>query len=64
MSVAPLLAVRGLAKHFPVTRGIVLQRSIGAVKAVETVADRVDRLEAEYNAARAELAAKAGMSLA
>ena len=38
-------------------------QGIGAVKAVETVAQRVDRLEAEYNAARAELAAKAGMAL-
>lgn len=39
-------------------------QGIGAVKAVESVAERVDRLEAEYNAARAELAAKAGMTLA
>ncbi|HVR91752.1 MAG TPA: nitronate monooxygenase family protein [Novosphingobium sp.] len=38
-------------------------QGIGAVKAIETVATRVDRLEAEYNAARAELAAKAGMTL-
>ena len=38
-------------------------QGIGAVKAVESVADRVDRLEAEYNAARAELAAKVGMAL-
>lgn len=39
-------------------------QGIGAVKAVETVAERVDRLEAEYNQARAELAAKARMALA
>ena len=39
-------------------------QGIGAVTAVESVADRVDRLEAEYNTARAELAAKAGMALA
>ncbi len=39
-------------------------QGIGAVKAVESVAERVDRLEAEYNQARAELAAKARMSLA
>ena len=32
-------------------------QGIGAVKAVETVAARVDRLEAEYNAAKAELLA-------
>jgi nitronate monooxygenase len=33
-------------------------QGIGAVTAVESVADRVDRLEAEYRAAKAELAAK------
>jgi nitronate monooxygenase len=33
-------------------------QGIGAVTAVETVADRVDRLELEYRAARDELAAK------
>jgi nitronate monooxygenase len=38
-------------------------QGIGAVTKVESVADRVDRLEAEYNAARAELAAKAAMKL-
>ena len=39
-------------------------QGIGAVKAVESVAERVDRLEAEYNLARAQLAAKARMTLA
>ena len=39
-------------------------QGIGAVKAIETVAQRVDRLEAEYNAARTELAGKAQMKLA
>ena len=39
-------------------------QGIGAVKAIETVAARVDRLEAEYNQARVELAAKARMALA
>ncbi len=39
-------------------------QGIGAVKAVETVAQRVDRLEAEYNQARKELAEKARMALA
>jgi len=39
-------------------------QGIGAVKSVESVADRVDRLEAEYNQARAELAEKAGLLLA
>jgi nitronate monooxygenase len=38
-------------------------QGIGAVKAIETVAQRVVRLEAEYNTARAELAAKAGLKL-
>ncbi|MBA2920342.1 nitronate monooxygenase [Sphingomonas sp. MAH-20] len=33
-------------------------QGIGAVRAVETVAERVDRLELEYRAAKAELAAK------
>jgi nitronate monooxygenase len=39
-------------------------QGIGAVKAVESVGERVDKLEAEYNAARAELAIKARMQLA
>ena len=39
-------------------------QGINAVKAVESVADRVDRMEAEYNRARAELAEKARMALA
>jgi nitronate monooxygenase len=39
-------------------------QGIGAVTKVESVAERVDRLEAEYNQARAELAKKAGMTLA
>jgi oligopeptide transport system ATP-binding protein len=32
-----LLVVEDLAKHFPVTRGIVLQKQIGAVKAVDGI---------------------------
>ena len=39
-------------------------QGIGAVSAVESVADRVDRLEAEYDQARRELAEKARMALA
>ncbi len=38
-------------------------QGIGAVDAIDSVADRVDKLETEYNTARAELAAKAGMSV-
>ena len=33
----PLLEVRDLVKHFPITQGIVFQRQIGAVKAVDGV---------------------------
>ena len=32
-----LLSVRGLKKHFPITSGIILQRQVGAVKAVDGV---------------------------
>src|SRR6266851_4862755 len=34
---APLLEVRGLRMHFPVTEGIVMRRHIGDVKAVDGV---------------------------
>ncbi len=33
----PLLRVRGLRKHFPLTRGIVVKKTIGAVRAVDGV---------------------------
>ncbi|WP_329040346.1 dipeptide ABC transporter ATP-binding protein [Streptomyces sp. NBC_00178] len=33
----PILEVRGLVKHFPLTRGILFQKQIGAVKAVDGV---------------------------
>ncbi len=39
-------------------------QGIGAVTAIDSVAERVDKLEAEYNQARAELAVKARMTLA
>ena len=39
-------------------------QGIGAVDAVDSVADRVEKLEAEYNQARGELAEKARMALA
>ncbi len=32
-----LLSVRGLKKHFPITAGIIFQRQVGAVKAVDDV---------------------------
>ncbi|MFF8551679.1 ABC transporter ATP-binding protein [Streptomyces sp. NPDC015501] len=33
----PILQVRGLAKHYPLTQGILVKRQIGAVKAVDGV---------------------------
>lgn len=33
----PILAVENLVKHFPITRGVVFQRQIGAVRAVDGV---------------------------
>jgi oligopeptide/dipeptide ABC transporter ATP-binding protein len=41
----PLIEVRDLVKHFPLTRGIVIQRQVGAVKAVDGVS--FDVLEGE-----------------
>jgi peptide/nickel transport system ATP-binding protein len=33
----PLVEVRNLVKHFPITRGLIIQKQIGAVKAVDDV---------------------------
>jgi peptide/nickel transport system ATP-binding protein/oligopeptide transport system ATP-binding protein len=41
----PLVQVRGLIKHFPITRGIVIQRKIAAVQAVDGVSFDVLRGE-------------------
>ncbi len=41
----PLVEVRGLVKHFPITTGIVLRRQIGAVKAVDDISFDVMRGE-------------------
>src|SRR5438105_15457096 len=41
----PLVQVRGLVKHFPITRGIIFQRRIGAVQAVDDVSFDVQRGE-------------------
>ena len=41
----PLLEVRNLVKHFPLTRGIVLQRKYGAVRAVDDISFDVKRGE-------------------
>ena len=42
---SPLLEVRGLAMHFPVSEGIVLSRKIGDVKAVDGVDFTINRGE-------------------
>jgi peptide/nickel transport system ATP-binding protein/oligopeptide transport system ATP-binding protein len=41
----PLLTVRGLTKHFPVTKGAVLKREVGAIHAVDDVSFVVQRGE-------------------
>jgi peptide/nickel transport system ATP-binding protein/oligopeptide transport system ATP-binding protein len=41
----PLLEVRNLVKHFPITRGIIVQRQIGAVKAVDDISFDIYRGE-------------------
>jgi peptide/nickel transport system ATP-binding protein/oligopeptide transport system ATP-binding protein len=41
----PLLRVRNLVKHFPLTRGIVFQKQVGAVQAVDDVSFDVARGE-------------------
>jgi oligopeptide/dipeptide ABC transporter ATP-binding protein len=45
MSDDALVQVRGLVKHFPITRGIVIQRKVGAVQAVDGVSFDVRRGE-------------------
>ena len=42
---APLLEVRGLAMHFPISEGIVFSRKIGNVKAVDGVDFTITRGE-------------------
>ncbi len=44
-SAEPLIQVRDLVKYFPITRGIVFQRQIGAVKAVDGVSFDIRRGE-------------------
>jgi oligopeptide/dipeptide ABC transporter ATP-binding protein len=44
-SEAPLIEVRNLVKHFPITSGIIFQRRIGAVRAVDDVSFDVRRGE-------------------
>jgi peptide/nickel transport system ATP-binding protein/oligopeptide transport system ATP-binding protein len=44
-AVDPLVQVRGLVKHFPIRRGVLIQRKIGAVQAVDGVDFDVGRGE-------------------
>ncbi|MEU6526874.1 dipeptide ABC transporter ATP-binding protein [Streptomyces sp. NPDC046924] len=41
----PILEVSGLVKHYPLTRGIVIRKQVGAVKAVDGVDFALDRGE-------------------
>jgi oligopeptide transport system ATP-binding protein len=41
----PLVIVEKLKKHFPITRGIVIQRTVGAVKAVDGISFTIHRGE-------------------
>jgi peptide/nickel transport system ATP-binding protein len=44
--VSTLVEVRGLRKHFPITRGIIIQRRIGAVRAVDGIDFDIEQGEA------------------
>jgi oligopeptide transport system ATP-binding protein len=41
----PLVRVQGLKKHFPITRGILAQRQVGAVRAVDGVTFEINQGE-------------------
>src|SRR5437773_10390258 len=41
----PVLDVRGLVKHFPVTRGLIRRKIVGLVRAVEDVSFEIARGE-------------------
>jgi len=43
--VQPLVKVENLTKHFPVSRGIVIQRKVGAVRAVDGISFTIGRSE-------------------
>ena len=50
----PLLDVRDLAVHFPVTKGFIVERRVGTVKAVDGVSFSIPRgtTRASYSAGR------------
>jgi len=41
----PLVSVENLTKHFPVMRGIIIQRKVGAVRAVDGISFTIDQGE-------------------
>ena len=41
----PLVQVSGLKKHFPVTRGLIIEREVGSVKAVDGISFEIQRGE-------------------
>ena len=43
--VEPILEVAGLVKHYPLTRGILFKKHVGAVKAVDGVDFTLDKGE-------------------
>ena len=45
MAADNILSVRGLVKHFPVKRGVILSRSVGQVRAVDDVSFDIARGE-------------------
>lgn len=42
---APLLEVKNLVKHFPITKGIIFSRTVGAVKAVDDISFNIQEGE-------------------
>jgi len=46
-----LVRVKDLKKHFPITRGIIVQRQVGAIKAVDGGRERVWQIDYRANGA-------------
>lgn len=45
MAAEPLLEVKNLIKHFPITRGIIIAKKVGAVQAVDGISFHIDNGE-------------------
>ncbi|MCL4517355.1 MAG: dipeptide ABC transporter ATP-binding protein [Firmicutes bacterium] len=45
MAAEPLLEVKNLIKHFPITRGIIIAKKVGAVQAVDGISFHIDKGE-------------------